>query len=395
MVNVKHWLSNQKRPQGIVLCGQDFIRSRQKFYYSCVVFLLVLVKAESFSVPDNIKAPAPLSSATDISPPSIYGNRHVCLMDDYECVRGPHFNALLDELFQQTGFSRKRVAYITTSAPEEDDLETKLNQLQSDLDLEACQVIQLAPTTSSTTIPSRNICDPKQLREAIESLNPSILWLGPHENSYVLRHALRIHNVDSIVNELCGPPPARTSNNKACMVVGEGAGALCAGANMAVAALRNDNPRECPELQWRGLQVLGPRRSVSFVKPLPGFDDEKPFEIIQEALDEARTTLARAPLYDPDRDRTKFLNAKQVYIYSQVSHDTTVETTSLVMNPYQKGAIEQLQTSKLKPLPPLSAVAIGGSSVARECTGEPSEDPSRTVHLLDLEDDNEDEDDSW
>ena len=223
------------------------------------------------------------------------------------------------------------------------------------------------------------MCDPDQVREAIQSLNPSILWMAPHDNAYLLRHAMRVHDLDAMVKDLCGP-----ASGNACLFVGEGAGALCAGANMAVAALRGDDAKACPELQFRGLSVLGPRRSVSFTKPLR--HDTNP-----KFLDEARTKLARVPLYDPDRDTTTFLNPKQVYLYSQLEGGS--DTTSLVMNPYQKGAIEQLETSSLKPVPPLSFVGTTGSnkgsnesSVARECTGEPSEDPSRTIHLYNADD---------
>jgi len=267
------------------------------------------------------------------------------------------------------------VAYITCGEPgEEKNEERKVQQITEDLGLQTCQIINLTPATTTR----REICDPEALRIQIQLLQPSILWLAPHDNAYVLRHAMRVHNLDQLVQELCGP-----CTGPACLFVGEGAGALCAGANMAVAGLRGDNSKASPELQFRGLNLVGPRKSFSFTKP-ETYDPQQ--------LQNARERLSRMPLYNVEKDVTLFLNPQQVYLYSQVSSSTNgPTTTSLIMNPYQKGAIEQLQTSELSPVPPLSfADAVdheGSSIVTRVCTGEPSEDPSRIVQLYNPDDD--------
>jgi len=346
------------------------------------------------------------------TPASNNNHRHVCLLNDYEAVRGPYFYALFDQLWEQTGFANKRVAFLAATGVEagsnqgkhEEQLANKMQQIQQELDLDTCELF---------TLSTDNI-DPEHLREKLVKLEPSIVWIAappknnykgsdgddddyqPHNdgngNSYWLRHVLRIHNADGIIHDLCGPPatddPAR---NRACLFVGEGSGALCAGSNMAVAALRGDDPKKCPELQFRGLSVLGPTRSVSFEKLLDRSKtaEDDPFDLIR-----LQDKLSKQPLYNPEKATTIFLNPKQVYVFSQVTaresnessddddEETTnsLSTTSLIFNPYQRGAIEQYESEALKPVPPLSVGDTGSSSVARMCTGEPSEDPSRTIH---------------
>jgi hypothetical protein len=131
-------------------------------------------------------------------------------------------------------------------------------------------------------------------------------------------------------------------------------------------------------LQFRGLQVLGPGRSVSFEKPMKC----SPPWTMKDEVQLLHDKLATKPLYDPSEETTVFLNPQQVYVYSQQEGK---DTTSLVMNPYQRGAIEQYESSSLPPAPPLSSMGGGGSVVARECTGEPSEDPSRTIYTTQVE----------
>jgi hypothetical protein len=144
----------------------------------------------------------------------------------------------------------------------------EIDQLREELDLEICQPVLLAATESEDG--KRAVCDDQStLRDIIMAMSPSILWISNHVNAYALRHALRIHNIDGIVHDLCGP-----SSGRACLFVGQGAGALCAGANMAVAALQGDDASQVPELQFRGLQLLGPHRSISFAKPVPRNPEE-------------------------------------------------------------------------------------------------------------------------
>jgi hypothetical protein len=310
-----------------------------------------------------------LGCTISLAVPSHANNRrHVCLINSYQAVRGPHFAALFDQLWEQTGFDTKRVAYITTEKGNGD--EALMDQLKEELDLEICQPVVLSAT--ETQDGKRSVCnDQSTLRDVIMGTSPSILWISNHVNSYVLRHTLRIHNIDGIVHDLCGP-----STGRACLYVGQGAGALCAGANMAVAALQGDDASQAPELQFRGLQLLGPHRSVSFAKPVPRNPEE---------LERLQNRLAGMPLFDADKDVTVWLNPQQVYVYSQ---QDGADTTSLVMNPYQRGAIEQFESSSLPPTPPLSWNAeddISASSVSRYCTGEPSEDPSRTVRTSQVE----------
>lgn len=281
-------------------------------------------------------------------------NRHVCLFHNYEAIRGPHFYALFDQLCGQTGFSSKRLIYVhageKTDQNDSEEILQKKRTIQEELNIEIVYDISLTK------------CDnPSTLRKIIVDMEPSIIWVGDHHNAFELRHLLRITALDKILGELCGP-----DSGNACLFVGEGAASLCAGSSMAVANLHGDDPNAAAELQFRGLELLGTSRCIAFG------EDKREHKGLRDQL----TTL---PFYDGNYHSAFFLNKKQVYIYSQKSAG---DTTSLIMNPYQKGAIEQYESSSLPPVPPLYYFANdlqGTSSVARACTGEPSEDPSRTI----------------
>lgn len=301
-----------------------------------------------------------LSSA----PTNPKNNRHVCLFDSYQAIRGPHLYALFDQLWEQTRYKTKRVAYIhaidSDASEDIDRIQEEAAILQDELDLELCEPISLKELEF----------DPAKVRQAMigENNGPqySIVWVADHPNTFQLRHALRISCMDNIIREHCGP-----ATGNACLFVGEGTGALCAGASMAVANLRGDDPTAAPELQFRGLEMLGPSRCIYF-----GAKNKQEHILLKEQL-------SNLPFFDEQEHSALFLTPKQVYIYSQQKGS---DTTSLVMNPYQKGAIEQYESSSLEPVPPLcfddDAVISG---VGRACIGEPSEDPSRTIYTNKVE----------
>lgn len=239
-------------------------------------------------------------------------NRHVCFFKEYSFVRGPHFNALFDQLVEQTGFDEKRVAFLSTI-----DHDTNA-QLKEDLGLQKLETFRL------------DKMKPLEMEDKILAFDPTILWVGDGPSALQLRYSMRTSGLDGIVERLCG-----SIDEKSLLFVGEGAGVICGGSNMALA--KGQDP--APEPQFRGLDLLGSSMSVCF-------------------NENAETTS------------TTVVGEKKVFVFSQQDGDAM----SFVMSPTQKGAIEGL--SHPEPVPPLEE-NIGG----RKCTGEPAVDPSRMLQM--------------
>jgi hypothetical protein len=254
-------------------------------------------------------------------------SRHVCLFDKYETIRGPHFAALFDQIVEQTGVSEKRVAFLSINA---DGKST--SQMEQDLDLDSCATLFLRDY------------NPISLEEKIQELGPTIFWV-PDGNSFALRYLMRTSGLDGLAETMCG-----SDSEKSVLYVGEGAGAICGGASMALGHVRGDDPKSAREPQFRGLGLLGQTRSISF-----GLGKK----------------IEEHPKVDANDDIT-ILQGDQVFVWSQKQGDAT----TFVMNPKQRGAIETFQTPP--PLPPLVELNIGGV----ECTGEPAMDPSRRLQTI-------------
>lgn len=255
--------------------------------------------------------------------------RHVCFFDKYETIRGPHFGALFDQIVEQTGVSEKRVAFFSIN-----DDGKPTSQMEQDLGLHLCATILLRDY------------NPLSLEEKIQELDPTIFWV-PDGNSYALRYLMRTSGLDGIVETMCG-----SDSGKSVLYVGEGAGAICGGggATMALGHVRGDDPKAAPEPQFRGLELLGPTRSISF-----GLAKK----------------IEQHPKVDANDDIT-ILQEDQVFVWSQKQGSAT----TFVMNPKQRGAIEKFQSPP--PVPPLVELNIGGI----KCTGEPAMDPSRRLQTI-------------
>ena len=254
-------------------------------------------------------------------------NRHVCLFDSYETIRGPHFGALFDQIVEQTGVSEKRVAIFSIN-----DNGKSTSQMEQDLGLDSCVTLFLRDY------------DPLSLEEKIQELHPTILWV-PDGNAYALRYLMRTSGLDGLVETMCG-----SDSEESVLYVGEGAGSICGGATMSLGHARGDNPKAAPEPQFRGLELLGPSLSISF-----GLGEQ----------------IKQHPKVDANDDIT-ILQEDQVFVWSQKQGDAT----TFVMNPKQRGAIEKFQSPP--PLPPFVELNIGGV----KCTGEPAMDPSRRLQTI-------------
>jgi hypothetical protein len=254
--------------------------------------------------------------------------RHVCLFDQYSAVRGPYFNALFDELFEETGLEEKRLAYCCIEAPPEATLAT----IKEDLDLAELKVILM------------DEYDPISLDAELQRANPTIIWMADG-NSFGIRYKLRTSGLDRFVSKTCGP----SSGSLAKMYIGEGAGAYCASETMSVAHVRGDDPKGAPEPQFNGMGLLGPDRSIFF--------------------GESSAVVATHPKTAGIVGSISALTPDEIFALSQSPNDIQC----FVMNPSRRGMIGNWCSPP--PIPPL--VELDAEGV--QCDGEPSIDPSRSM----------------
>jgi hypothetical protein len=210
--------------------------------------------------------------------------------------------------------------------------------LKDDLDIQVCNLIVL------------DDYNPLSLEEVLDQIQPSILWVSSSDgNAFDMRYKMRTSGLDTFIERSCGSPEGSSS----LLYVGEGAGAICGGSFMSVAHVRGDDPKGAPEPQFRGLELLGPQKSVAF-----GMD-----EALFQSHDKTK---------DLTTDSITCLQSDQVFVFSQRPDNNSV--MSFVMTPSRRGMIENWQSPP--PVPPLVAKdGIGGV----QCVGEPAIDPSRTM----------------
>jgi hypothetical protein len=265
---------------------------------------------------------------------SALNNRHVCFLDSFSSVRGPHFAALFDQVAEQTGLPDKRVALCTLRR----DVESATNVqplLEEDLGLDSCDLIVL------------DDYNPLSLEQKMKQINPSILWVTDG-NAFEMRYRMRTSGLDHYIERSCGP----LEGSLARLYVGEGAGAICGGSTMSIAHLRDDDPKAAPEPQFRGIELLGSSQSVSF-----GIE-----QISLQTHSKTKDMI----------DTITSLRTDQVFVWSQQLD----QVTNFVMSASRKGTLEKWQS----PPPVPSLVEVGSGGV--QCDGEPAVDPSRTVQQI-------------
>ena len=354
-----------------------------------------------------------------------FGRRHICLFEDYKHVQGPYFNALLDQLIEQTMTTndstlvsrngdegdeegddessndhgkKKSLVLCTTRSDlqyeeqiEEDEndgsfpdykkstpLDVMLDDLRSCMQLDYTDVLimddfnpvslserlQLSQSRPSSFSSSSDEGSRSQM------IDPTIIWVRGR-NAFRTRHFLRTSGLDMWIRQrCCGGMTARRGgdSNMHCvpLYVGEGAGAVVAGATMDIAYVKGDDPRESPELQVNGLALFGDRRSVAFGLDTTALEDN---HRTQSLMEKAAIELC---------------NNDQVYVWSQdftidMDDSDEVIATKFVMTPGRRGMIEQFTNPD--PLP----ILIDDTNSLDEgvpCVGEPAIDPSRTMQRV-------------
>ena len=271
--------------------------------------------------------------------------RHVCLIHNYASIAGPQFSALLDE-FHQNAFppsTQKRVAILTVNDDDSDENAKSLSILQKDLSL-------FLLDDQCVTVPLHK--GPRSFRQALDrfqNVPPTMLWLHGDlktTNAHWLRHWLRACNADGVIEELCGGWSTPT------IFVGEGSGAVCAGASVRTHPTASQPPP--PEPQFRGLELLGPNLSVLTI----GSNDDEPQ---QQLLDDARQRLGHEALP---------LRESQAFLWSQQEGNDVAQSFFAD----KMGCISKLSFPK-----PLDSIIQPDTGEGRKCVGEPSIDPSRAM----------------
>ena len=266
---------------------------------------------------------------------SALNNRHVCLIDSYSSIRGPHFAALFDQMVEQTGRVDKQVALCTIQRDVEHVQDFLQPTLVEDLELDSCDLVVL------------DDYNPLSFNEKMNQINPSILWVTG-SNGFEMRYRMRTSGLDTFIEGSAGP----LEGSLATLYVGEGAGAVCGGSTMAIAHVRGDDTKATPEPQFRGVGLLGSGRSVSF-----GLDEK---------------VLRAHPKTKDIIDTITALENDQVFIWSQ-SRD---QVMSCSMTASRKGTIENWHSPP--PLQPMVEDDFGGV----KCDGEPAVDPSRVMQSV-------------
>lgn len=278
--------------------------------------------------------------------------RHVCLLSSYEAVRGPYFTALLDQLAEQAGHldALQLVLCYDDPLPVE-ETPNHAKTIQQDFSLSTCNILRLQDH------------NPISLWETLDQINPNIVWVTG-SNPFGLRYRLRTSGLDDWIYRHCGNTLA---NGNGCVYVGEGAGAMVAGASLRIAhySLTPGTPSPAsltaaaPEPQFFGLGLLGPDKTVAFTTL---------------SIQEQEQLQASSPT-DFDSSRLQLLTNGQVYVWSQSSDADCTSATSFVSLPTRRGMMEQM----LSPEPLAALIDDTNPPEGVPCLGEPSIDPSKQL----------------
>jgi hypothetical protein len=198
--------------------------------------------------------------------------------------------------------------------------------------------------------------NPVSLDVQMDQWRPNILWVtgGTTTNAFSLRYKLRTSGLDRWIERNCCGVSAST-----CVYIGEGSGAICAGASLQVArSILQQDPKAAPEPQFFGMGLLGPEKTIAF--STMEMEEQRQVRSSHVDLDEGKLTLLR-----PD----------QVYVWSQSSDGHETSVSSFIYLPNQRGMMEQMISPE--PFPPIMDDDEAEGGVA--CFGEPAVDPSRQM----------------
>ena len=362
-----------------------------------------------------------------VSVSEVVGERYICLFDNYHKVKGSYFNALFDQMLDQTRFEYKNMIFCTTNADiqniiinndndsdnvADDDDDDDDDGIHKDDD-ETTSTSTTTTTTTTTTkiasmldelkisldlkeIPELFIMDdwnPLKIQERFSVSSdsrpppPSIIWLYGNYNALHTRHLLRTSGFDKYIQKQCASSFSSTtssssssssssSNPNTSMFIGEGTGALCASYTMDIAVSiskeggsnkNNDRIQNAvvPELQKFGLQLIYDGSSDN------DNDNNNNFDIdIQNLKDDQVFVWSQQQQQQDESD------------YSTATATATATATKFIITPSKRGTIEKYETPN--PLPPLFIATNDDNKEGVQCNGEPSIDPSRSIQTQDI-----------
>jgi len=318
------------------------------------------------------------------------------LLDSHVKVQGPYLYALMGQLVEQAGYSggledeNFTVVVCYCNAPGSTLKQSQhqhVKSLQETLGVSRCYGLTLEDY------------NPLTLEKHFEELQPNMVWLWG-DSPFSLRYYMRTSGLDRWISQHCGG--SFGTSRRHCVFVGEGVGAICAGASLRVAhypafisAGKNPHLKTGtgtgtgtaaaaaaaaaavpPEPQFFGLGLLGSDRTVAFVKDTVAVEDLETLRFAHPDLEEPKLVL---------------LKRDQVYVWSQSTSpvDGSISVASFVFLPLQFGMMEQMTSPE--PLPQWAddnngdGDGDGDGSYKKEgvsCFGEPSIDPSRQMQRI-------------
>lgn len=354
--------------------------SRLAQHWVCAVLISFSLLKESSSLSVSLKSNRRDNSSGSVVDRShcSHGGKHICLFDNYDTIRGPYFSALMDQLMGETQHLTKNLAYFTSKYDLKQQQHDDENEDSEDHDgghNDLMQILSVSLDLYAANLFLLDEWNPLTLSERLTTLQPTMVWIQGR-NAFHTRHLLRTSGLDRWLQEHCTPLAQQKQDENvsisqtgdgAVLFVGEGAGAVCAASSMDVAYVKGDDPTMSPELQMCGLDMLGDDDNEYLVT----------FGLEQKQLEEHSRT--KHNIYD--LANIQICQNDQIFVWSQSPVQTPA--TSFVMTPRRRGMIERYTS----PDPWLdrryrcsSQSKDGGDGVA--CYGEPSIDPSRSMHMI-------------
>jgi hypothetical protein len=288
----------------------------------------------------------------------LYSSFGTCLFDNYTRIESPYFTAIFDQLHEEARGEKKksRLFFCTSrtdwndggvsSGGEEGNAANRLQYLKSTL-----------LNNSETNLILLDDYNPIRLEEEILRGAKStmiIIWVHG-SNAFWTRHLSRTSGLDRIIRQ--------QRSDGTLFYIGESAGAAIVGPTMSVACPRGDDPKQSPELQVYGLNLLNEHVSFGLTK--------------EELQNHSKTSQLL--------DKIEICQNDQVYVWAQSKRQqeddedeesSTIVATKFVMTPSRRGMIERY--SNPKPILLQKEDTEGGV----HCYGEPSIDPSRAVSSI-------------
>jgi hypothetical protein len=373
------------------------------------------------------------SSSTNNNVADAVGERYICLFDDYNKVKGSYFNALFDQMFEQTRIniehSNKHVVFLTTKADIQNIINNKESRRNDDennvnadsvdnadddhdhdnddnVDNDNTKIIMepilndLKLTLDLNDIPELFIMDdwnPLKIQERFSDSSsslssqkplPSIVWLYGNYNTFHTRHLLRISGFDKFIQKQCASSVVSSSSSSS--------SSESSSESSTSTTTTNTTTTTTSMYIGEGTGALCVSYTMDIATTLSSKVDDKynndPKYVVPEYQKFGLQLLSYGDGSNSDNsdnsDDNKNSNIDidiqdlqddQVFVWSQ-QQEVSATATKFIITPSKRGTIEKYETPNQ--LPPLVTVSNDGEGV--QCDGEPSIDPSKSIQVQDI-----------